>query len=308
MQKTGRRNGKTLLRDIVRYRQLYLLILPAVVALFLFHYMPIYGMQIAFRDFRASLGIINSPWVGLKHFERFFNYPAFWRILGNTLTLSLYTLLLHPLPVILALMLNSVRIQRFKKTVQMVSYAPHFVSTVVISSMLILFLNEDTGIINKLLGFLGGTPQNWMTKPEYFSSIYVWSGVWQGIGWGSIIYIAALSSISPELHEAAVVDGASKFQLIWYVDLPSILPAIILMFILKAGHLLSVGYEKVYLLQNPLNLDASQVIATYVYKIGLQGGQYSYSSAIGLFNNVTNIIIILAVNGISKRISNIGLF
>lgn len=291
-----------------RYWQLYLLILPSIVTVFIFHYIPLYGVQIAFKNYRPSRGIWGSDWVGLTHFVRFLSFPQFWQILWNTVRISLYSLATFPCSVIFALMLNEVSQVHYKRAVQMVTYAPHFVSTVVVCSMLILFLDYDDGMINALVSLLGGKRADYMTQPSCFASIYVWSGVWQGLGWGSIIYIAALSGISPELYEAARIDGASQMQIIWNINIPGILPTVIVMLILNTGNVLSVGFEKIFLLQNSLNLDASRVISTYVYEIGLQGGQFSYSSAIGLFNNVVNVLFILLVNSISKRVTQVSLW
>lgn len=288
--------------------QLYTLILPAVVAVFVFHYVPIYGVIIAFKDFRVTKGIGGSDWVGLKHFIRFVTYRDFWQIIGNTIRISLMTLATFPIPVILALMVNDVRSKGYKRVVQMVTYAPHFVSTVVVCSMVIMFTNVSSGIINKAIVALGGTSIDFMTQTRFFAPVYVISGLWQNMGWNTIIYIAALAGVSPELYEAAYIDGASSFQITRHVNLPSIMPTIIVMLILNTGNILSVGFEKVYLLQNALNLPVSRTISTFVYEIGLEGGQYSFSAAIGLFNNVINILIILIVNRISKAATGTGLW
>ena len=302
----GRRTP--LLRQAAAEWQHYLLLLPAVIYLVIFCYTPMYGVQIAFRDFRAPKGILGSPWVGLKHFVRFVQYPDFWKILGNTLSITLYSLATFPLGVVLALMMNEVRSLRFKKTVQMITYAPHFISTVVVCSMITLFLSKSNGVINHALAALGAERIDFMTQAYMFPSIVVWSGVWQSIGWSTIIYMSALAGVPEEMLEAARIDGANRLQIIWYMNLPTIMPTIITMLILSCGSLLSLGFEKVYLLQNSLNLDRSQIIATYVYQVGLVGAQFSYSSAIGLFNNLINIALLLLVNAISKRVAQIGLF
>lgn len=294
--------------NLRNYWQLLILLLPGVIYVIIFHYMPMYGVQIAFKDYRANLGIWGSPWAGLKHFLRFWNYPEFWNILGNTFTLSIYQLATFPLAVILALMLNEVRNQRFKKTVQMVTYAPHFISTVVVCSMLTLFLKKDSGLINTMIDAVGGTQTDFLAIPSAFPHVYVWSGVWQEVGWDTIIYIAALSSVSPELVEAARIDGANRMDIIWHVNLPTILPSVVIMLVLRCGSILSVGFEKAYLLQNSLNLEASEIISTYVYSIGLKGAQFSYSSAIGLFNTVVNVTFVLLVNAISKKLTDVGLW
>ena len=308
LQTTRGRKRNSLLHRIGAEWQHYLLILPAIIYLIIFNYQPMYGVQIAFRDFRASRGIVDSPWVGLKHFIRFLSYPDFGKIVWNTLSISLYSLATFPLSVILALMINEVRNNKFKKTVQMITYAPHFISTVVVCSMLTLFLNKNNGIINHAIAALGGQRIDFLTQSYMFPSIYVWSGVWQGIGWGTIIYLSALSGVPEEMIEAARIDGANRLQIIWYMKLPTILPTVITMLILNCGHVLSVGFEKVFLLQNSLNLDNSQVISTYVYQIGLMSAQFSYSSAIGLFNTVVNISLLLLVNYISRRVAQISLF
>ena len=300
--------GQRTLRRMSRKWQLYLLILPAIVSVFIFHYIPIYGVQIAFKNFRSSKGILGSEWVGFRHFARFLAYPDFWKILWNTVRISLYALATFPCPVILALMMNELNSERYKKFMQMVTFAPHFISTVVVCSMVLLFFDRSQGLVNNVIAALGGERYDFVSSTRYFSSLYVWSGVWQNLGWNAIIYIAALSSVSPELIEAARVDGATRLQIVRYVNFPAILPTVITMLILSAGSLLNVGFEKIYLLQNPLNMEASRVISTYVYEIGLQGGQFSYSTAIGLFNNVVNIVVIILVNGISKRVTRVALW
>lgn len=296
------------LKSILSSWQLYVLIAPAVIYLILFSYVPMYGVQIAFKDFHSNKGIVGSEWVGLQHFIRFVTYPNFWTIVKNTVTLSFYNLILFPLSLIVALMLNEVENIGFKKTAQMVIYAPHFMSTVVICSMVTLFFSRANGLVNNVRELMGLERIAYMESPAAFKHLYIWSGKWQNTGWDTIIYISALASISPELIEAAKIDGANRLQIIWHVNIPTILPTVIIMLILKCGHVLSVGFEKVYLLQNSLNLEASQIISTYVYTIGLQSGQYSYSSAIDLFNTVINIIFVMTVNAISKRVSEVGLW
>lgn len=267
-----------------------------------------YGIIIAFKDYKIKKGYWGSDWVGFEHFIRFLTYPDFWKLIRNTLAISLYSLATFPFPIILALMINELKNQKFKKTVQMITYAPHFLSTVVMCSMITLFVGRE-GILGRLYGFIQGTdPENLLTFGQYFSSIYVWSGLWQGIGWGTIIYLSALSGISPELVESARIDGAGRMQVIWHINIPGILPTIAITFILNAGSILSVGFEKIFLLQNPLNLDYSNVIATYTYNIGLQSAQYSYSTAIGLFNNVVNIIVLILVNKLTKLLSGTGMW
>ena len=288
--------------------QLYVLILPTIVYVFLFNYVPMAGVQIAFKNYRTSKGIWGSPWVGLDNFIRFVQYPNFWKIIRNTLSVTLYSLVTFPIPILVALQLNELRNERFKKTVQMVSYAPHFISTVVVCSMLTLFFNKNNGVINHMIAFLGGARRSFMTEPESFSSIYVWSGVWQNTGWDTIIYLSALSAIPMDMYESAQIDGANRMQIITHINIPSILSTIVILFIMRCGSIMSLGFEKVYLLQNSLNLDTSEVISTYVYQVGLIGGKYSYSAAISLFNNVINILLLLSVNAISRKLAEISVF
>lgn len=300
-----KRNWKKALR---KYWQLYLITIPAIAAVFIFHYIPIYGVQIAFRDYRASRGIWGSEWIGLMNFEKFISYPNFWVLIKNTLSITLYSLTTFPLAIILALMLNEVSNERYKKMVQMISYAPHFVSTVVVCAMVILFTNYTNGLFNNVREALGFNRIDIITDPKLFVPIHVWSGVWQGLGWGTIIYIAALSNISTELIEAARIDGANRIQIIWHVNIPCILPTVVIMLIMRMGNLLDVGFEKIFLLQNSLNISASRVLSTYVYEVGIGGGQYSYSSAIGLFNNIISVVMVIFTNKLSKVISGIGLW
>jgi putative aldouronate transport system permease protein len=299
---------KTLGKDLHKTWILYLFLAPALLYLLLFSYAPLYGIQIAFKDFRPALGIWGSKWVGLHHFMTFFESYHFWTLLSNTLILSLYALVAgFPVPILLALLLNYMQSERYKKLVQTVTYAPHFISTVVFVGMLFTFLSSD-GIANQLLALLGIQPVGFMTNPSYFRHIYVWSGVLQNMGWSSIIYISTLASVAPELHEAAIVDGATKLQRIWNIDLPSIMPTAIILLILNAGSILNVGFEKAYLMQNAVNIDYSEIISTYVYKIGIQSAQFSYSTAIGLFNNIVNFIVVIAVNRFSKYVSGTSLW
>ena len=292
---------------LLKYWQLYLLVLPAVIHTLIFDYGPMYGIIIAFKDFRVSKGYWGSEWVGFDHFIRFLTYPDFWKMIKNTLSLSLYNLATFPLAIILALLINEIRNTAFKKTVQMITYAPYFLSTVVLCGMVSLFVGRE-GIIGQLYTLVTGESVNLLTKPKLFADIFIWSGVWQGTGWGTIIYLSALAGVPGELVEAAKIDGANRLQVIRHINVPCILPTIVIMFIMSTGSVLSVGFEKIFLLQNELNLDVSRVIATYVYEIGLAGGQFSYSTAIGLFNNIVNIIVILIANKISKKASGIGIW
>lgn len=294
---------------IKRDYQLYLLALPAILYLFIFNYIPMYGVQIAFKDFVAVKGIFGSEWVGLKHFERFFYSYQFWNTMKNTIGLSVYQLIASfPISILLALLLNQVRHKRFKSLAQTVTYAPHFISMVVLVGMLSMILSPRTGFINYIIQFFGGEPRLFMGEPESYKNIYVWSGIWQNTGWASIIYIAALSSINPELYEACRVDGANRLQQIQHVDIPGIMPTAIIMFILEMGKMMNVGFQKAYLLQNPLTAQSQEIISTYVYKVGLLNTQYSYSAAIGLFNTIVNIILLVAANNISKKLTQNSLW
>lgn len=268
-----------------------------------------YGVQIAFRNYSPTAGFLGSEWVGFEHFERFFSSFNFEIVLKNTLFLSFFLLLASfPAPILLALLINEIQNKYFKKALQTITYAPHFLSTVVMVSMLVAFVDVDTGVINNVLRALGMEPVDFISDPAWFRPLYVISDIWKGAGWGSIIYLSALSSISPQLYEAARIDGASRVKQLWYVTLPCLMPTIVLMLIMDCGRIMNVGFEKVLLMQNSLNIDASEVISTYVYKIGLGQMQFSYSTAIDLFNSVINLIMLLTVNAISKKLSNSSLF
>lgn len=299
---------RVLIRRVKESWQWWLLLLPAFVYVCIFQYGPMYGLQIAFRNYRPRQGITGSTWVGLEQFVRFLSYPNFWKMIRNTLSITLYSLATFPCAVIFALMLNEVYQIRLKKAMQMITYAPHFMSEVVVCSLVLMMLDRANGPINNLIAALGGERYAFVTDPGCFPSIYVWSGVWQNLGWDSILFISALASISPEVVEAARIDGANRLQIIRHVNIPGILPTIAITFIMRTGGLLSVGHTKIFLLQNDLNLDASQVISTYVYNIGLVDGQYSYSTAIGLFNNLANILVLLLANAIVKKTTDTGLF
>ena len=297
-------------RILKKNYQFYLLVLPAVIFTFIFCYIPMYGAQIGFRDFQFGLGYLGSPWVGFKHFIRFFNEPDFWRLIKNTIIINLYfngfsTLL----ELIFALMLNEVANQRFKKTVQMITYMPHFISTVAICGMVLLFLQRETGIINLLrINLFGAEGYNFIADPKWFKTIYTLSGSWQHLGWGSIIFVAALSGVSQEMVEAATIDGVNRFQKIWYVDIPCILPTIVILTIMNLGNLLGGGFDKILLLQNPLNLESSDVIATFIYRLGINNAQFSYSTAIGLFNSAINIILLVSFNKLASRLTETSLW
>ena len=268
-----------------------------------------YGVQIAFRDYTAKGGITGSNWVGLKHFARFVGGPNFVKLLKNTITLGVYNLLAgFPIPIFVALLMNQCRSMKFRKVVQTVLYAPHFISMVVLVGMIELIFSPSSGVVNHALNAMGIESVYFMGRSDLFQDMYVWSGIWQNTGWGTIIYMAALTSINPELYEAAKVDGATKYNMIWYIDIPSIKPTVITLLIMNLGKFMSTGFQKAFLMQNALNAEVSEIIATYVYKVGLQGAQFSYSTAISLFDTVINIILILTANKISKKVTEVGLF
>ncbi len=309
MDQTRRLGKSTLWNRIARNWGLYLLMLPAAVIFICFTYLPMYGIVIAFKDFRPARGILGSQWAGLKYFERYFSSYMFSNTIRNTLVISLYTIAVtFPLPIVIALMCNQMYAKRFKKFYQVSTYLPHFISTVVMCGMIILFLSPSSGVLPKLASLIGIRMGDLMGNANAFSSIYVWTEVWQHAGWDSIMYIAALSAVDPQLYEAAVVDGANKWQKVRYIDIPMLATTAITLFILRTGSLLGVGFEKVYLLQNDLNISSSEIISTYVYKMGLRSNQYSYSAAIGLFNNIVNFLLLLTVNFIAKHVGNTSLF
>lgn len=295
---------KKLVKHFRKYGALWVMLLAPVAVLILFKYVPMYGVQIAFRNYRITRSIEDSPWVGFKYFIKFFEYYDFWPIMRNTLVVNLYSLLTFPIPLILAVMLTHLPFNRMKKIVQNVTYLPHFISTVVLCSMIIQFSNARTGLFNAIGALFGLPATNLMAHKETYYSVFVWSDVWRNMGYNSIVYIAALAGVSPDLHEAAIVDGASIFKRIWHIDIPSILPTFCILLIMRCGQLLNVGYEKVLLLQNSLNTSVSEVISTYVYNISLNASspQFSYATAIGLFSSVINMIILLSVNAVVKKI------
>lgn len=295
--------------SIFRNWQLYLFLLPAIAYFAIFRYYPMYGIQIAFRNYKTSKGIWGSQWVGLQNFQRFFATADFSTLLVNTLAISLGCLFLSfPFPILLALALNQMPSKGYKKLVQTVVYAPHFISTVVLAGMIFLFFSPSSGIVNTVIEALGGTRIHFTAEASWFRPLYIGSEIWQNAGWNSILYLAALASISPELHEAAVMDGANRFQRVWHIDIPGILPTIVVMFILNAGKVMAVGFEKAYLLQTSLNISTSEIISTFVYKRGLLKNQFSFSTAVGLFESLTNLILLLTVNFISRKVTDSGLF
>jgi putative aldouronate transport system permease protein len=297
--KSGR---SRLLRSIVVRYDLYLMLLIPVAWYLVFHYGPMYGVQIAFKNFSPAKGIIGSKWVGLEHFERFIDSYYFWRLLWNTISINLYSLLFaFPVPILLALLITEIRNKTFSKIVQNVTYIPHFISVVVMVGMLMLFLSPRGGPINTIIEAFGGEPIRFLDSAAFFKTIFISSGVWQNMGWQSIIYIAALSGVNPQLYEAAEMDGASRLRRIWHVSIPGILPVIVILLILDIGHFMNVGFEKILLMQNNLNMESSDVISTFVYTTGILKGEYSYTAAIGLFNSMINLTLLVLINRFARK-------
>ena len=298
-------------KRISRNWGLYLLLLPSLVLLILFAYKPMYGVVIAFKNYKNSLGILGSPWAEplFKNFQRFFNSYQCEATIRNTLRLSLYSLAVgFPIPIILALMINQITAMRFRRTFQTILYLPHFISTVVMVGLLLIWLSPSSGLVGAFYRLLGKDAPNVMTSASGFPSIYVWSDIWQHAGWDSIVFLAALSSIDPTLYEAATVDGATRWQKMRYIDLPLLMATACIMLILRAGNLMNVGFEKVFLMQNDLNMSTSEIIATYVYKMGLRNSQYAVSTAVNLFNNLVNFVLLLLVNCVTRKLGETSLF
>ncbi|HEL2051242.1 TPA: sugar ABC transporter permease [Streptococcus suis] len=301
--KTLKQQQAGLLDRIKQQKLLLLMLLPGLVLTFIFRYIPMYGVLIAFKDYNPLKGVLGSEWIGFSEFTKFLSSPNFGNLLANTLKLSVYGLLLGFLPpIILAIMLNQLLSDKAKKRIQLVLYAPNFISVVVIVGMIFLFFSVG-GPVNSILGMFG-IEANFLTDPDFFRPLYILSGIWQGMGWASTLYTATLVNVDPALIEAAKLDGANIFQRIWHIDLPALKPVMVIQFILAAGGIMNVGYEKAFLMQTSLNLTSSEIISTYVYKIGLVSGDYSYSTAVGLFNALINIILLIAVNKIVKRIND----
>jgi len=301
------KKGKTW-RQIVKHRNIYIMLIPVIAYYIIFHYIPMAGTVIAFQNFKITRGIFNSEFVGFKWFQQFLNDVYFWRLLKNTIVINVYSLVLgFPMPIILALLLNEVRNKTFKKSVQTITYMPHFISVVIICGLVTNFVATD-GVINSVVTMLGGEPIPFLTDPKYFPAVYTISGIWQNIGWSSIIYLSALSSIDQELYEAAAIDGASRWKQTIHITIPGILPTISILLIMQIGQLLSVGFEKIMLLYNPAIYETADVISTYVYRQGIQGAQFSYSTAVGLFNSVINLILLITANKLSKKTTGNGLF
>lgn len=308
-QTTAIKRSPPILQYLQRDWQLYLLLIPVMLYYIVYQYLPMGGLVMSFQNYIPALGFFDSQWVGFDNFIRFFESYSFWRVLINTIEVSVLQLIFgFPFPVILALLLNEVRNKYFKRTVQTITYAPHFISTVVLVGMMTLVLSPSTGIVNKLIESLGGESINFMTEPGWFKPLYVISDIWQNAGWGAIIYVAALSSVDPQLHESAVIDGANRWQRIWHINLPGILPTIIIMLIMQTGRVMNIGFEKVFLMQTDPNLVASDVISTFVYRNGLIQGQLSFAAAVGMFNSVINFLLVFVVNKISSKLSDISLW
>lgn len=305
----NKRNFQDLKKDLKKHKWLYVMLIIPVIFVVIWNYWPMYGVIIAFKGYSPAFGILGSPWVGLKHFERFFASYFFLEIIVNTLRLSLYSLLVSvPLPIILALLFNELNRKWFKSTAQTISYIPNFISVVVVIGMVQFFFSSQDGMINMLLNTFGFPSIDFLGSPKWFPHIYVWSGVWQGVGWGTLIYTAAMSGISPDQYEAAYLDGASRLQCIRHITIPSIMPTIVISTILATGSILSVGFEKTFLLQNAANLASSEVLSTYTYKMGIINGEYSFSAAVGLFNNVINFIVLFIVNKLAQKTNESSLW
>lgn len=301
--------NRTFLRKLLRSWQLWILLLPALIWVAVFCYGPMYGLLIAFKTYKPKLGIWGSPWAGFKYFEQFFSTQIAFRSIINTLRLSVYTLLFSfPIPILLALVINQIQRVSLRKFVQTATYVPYFISNVVVVGILSVILNPTTGFVNRLLDTIGIGSRMFMSRPEYFIPVYVLSGIWQTAGFNAIIYLSSLTTISPDLYEAAMIDGATRLQRIRYIEAPALIPTIVIMLVMATGNMLSVGYEKVYLMQTGMNLTVSEVVSTYVYKVGVQSAQFSFASAVGLFNSIINLAFLVTTNWICKRLSNVSLF
>lgn len=302
-------NGELIRRRMWRNKELYLLILPVIIYYLVFHYKPMYGLIIAFQDYSPRRGIWGSDWVGLQNFKDFFGGIYFWRLLRNTLTISLSTLIFgFPAPIILALLVNELRSKLFSRITQTITYMPHFVSMVVLCAMIREFIKEDGFITELLIKFFGYDGKNLLSRAAYFTPIYVITNIWQGVGWGSIVYLAALTGIDMELYEAARVDGAGRWKQTIHITIPSIMPTIIIMLIMRMGQIMSIGHEKIILLYNEGIYETADVISTYVYRMGIINRQYSFSAAVGMFNSVVNFILVIGANQISKKVSETSLW
>jgi putative aldouronate transport system permease protein len=297
------------LRAVKKEYGLYLIFLVPLIWYLVFMYTPMYGLQIAFKRYNSSLGIQGSPWVGMQYFKQFFNSYYFGNLLANTLVLNIYQMAVgFPIPILLALIINEIRVRRLRKAVQNITYIPYFMSVVVVVSMLNLFSNPTYGIFNKIGALLGAAPVDYYAKEEYFRTMYVFSNVWQNMGFNSVIYIAALSAIDPQLYEAAEIDGASRLRKIYHISLPCIMPTIVILFIMRVGDLMNVGFEKVLLMQNTVNMGTSDVISTFIYRNGIQKGQFSYSAAVGIFNSLVNLVLLVGANTFTRKLGDDSLW
>ena len=302
-------NKQSLWTRIKRDKLLILMVLPVVIHFLVFRYYPMYGNIIAFKNYSPVKGILGSPWAGLRYFKQFFNSPYFFRVIRNTILISFYSLLWgFPLPILFALMTNDLKSPGYRRAVQSLSYIPYFISTVVVAGMLFNFLSPSNGIINKFLGFFGVNPIHFLMEPKWFRTVFIASGIWQGFGWSSIVYIAALSGVNPELYEAATIDGAGRFGKIFHVSLPAILPTIVITLILNIGSFMSVGYEKIILLYNPITMETADVISSFVYRVGLVENNASLGAAVGLFNAAINLVLVILTNRIAKKVSDVSLW
>lgn len=300
--------GMDVRRRIVKYKMLYLMLLPAVAFLIIFSYIPMYGASIAFKEFWITKGILGSPWIGFKHFEQIFATDKFWQVFTNTIEINLMRLLFgFPAPVILAILLNEVRHRIFKRSIQTIIYLPHFISWVTISGILFALLSNE-GLVNSIVVLFGGDPVNFLTSNSMFRPLLVISGIWKEVGWGTIIFLAALSGVNPDLYEASVIDGANRWKQIVHITLPSLLPIISILLILNFGSMMSGGFDQVFNMYNPMVYESGDVIDTYVYRIGLTQGQYSMATAIGLFLNVINFVLLIAVNSAAKKMNGHGIY
>ncbi len=308
MLKEFGRKVRKVRKDWLRNRSLYLLMLPVIIFYVLFHYKPMYGALIAFKDYSPALGFADSPWVGLDNFVRFFDGIYFWRLLRNTVLLSFYNILFgFPAPIILALLLNEVKNEKFKRLTQTITYLPHFISMIVVAGMITNFC-MTTGLFNDIIEFFGGEASPLLQNPKYYRTIYVASSIWQQVGWGSIIYLSALSGVDSQLYEAAAIDGAGKWKQLLHVTLPGITPTIVIMLIMQVGRAMSMGHEKTILLYNSATYETADIISSYVYRIGLLEQDWSYSTAIGLFNSVINLVLIILANRVSKKLTETSLW
>lgn len=291
-----------LIKHIKRDRYLYLMLIPGLLFFIIFKYVPMYGIIIAFQDYKIGSGILGSEWVGFEHFIKFFSSDDFGRIFYNTVTISFYKLLIgFPIPILFAILLNELRSVAFKRTVQTIAYLPHFISWVVIGNLVIILLAPETGLLSNIIRSLTGIQVNVLTDPNYFRGVLVGSDIWKDMGWSAIVYLAALTGVDPSLYEAADIDGATRGQKMWRITLPSIRNVIIIMLILKVGHILDAGFEQVLIMSNPMVNSVAEIIDTYVYKVGMQQAQFSYSTAVNLFKSVIGLMMVLLVNAISKR-------